>query len=375
MKIDLIEHILYVFLKCLKRIDRRDTDIFFFEPEAVRNILVISSTAIGDTILSTPAIKAIRDRYPKAKIIALFNRKNMELFENNPHIDKIVPYYGGYKKFIKTIIRLRKYKVDTAVILHGNEPQATPIAYLSGAKFILKVPISKKYAFLLSNKDNGFRNPWEHHAIDVRLKTVSFIDCKPKDKRLVLSVENDEIDFINSSLNKLNIKKNHIVVGFQPGAATKHKMWPKRNFIELGKKLIATNEHLRIIITGSKSEKKLCEDIAKQIGKFAYSFAGKLSLKYLPALIKRMNLLVTNDTGTMHIAIALQTKTVSLFCPTNYWGVGPIQDLHLHKIIYKEKTCNPCISKKCKTPFCMNQITVNEVYNAVMEILNENSLL
>ena len=103
MRLKIFDGLLFLTMKLLKSLDRREAGIEHLDPRAIKNILVVSSTAIGDTLLSTPAIKAVRERYPEAKIIAHFNIGNMELFENNPHINGIIPYYGGYKKFFKTI--------------------------------------------------------------------------------------------------------------------------------------------------------------------------------------------------------------------------------------------------------------------------------
>lgn len=372
MRLNIRENLLYLVLKLIKKFDKRKTDLKYFNPNEIKNILVVSSTAIGDTLMSTPAIRAIRERYPHAKIIAHFNIKNMELFENNPHIDGIIPYYGGWKKFFKTIKEFRKHKFDVAVILHGNEPQATPMAYLGGARFIVKVPIPKKFGFLLSNKTNGFEDPWKHHAIDVRLKTASFIGCDNSNREMILNVDkSDRIKLLNL-LKNFDIKPNKKLVGFQVGAANKFKMWPSEKFIELGRRLIEYDKNILILILGSKKEKDLCNHIENNIEKNVVSLAGSLSLKELRALIENLKLLVTNDTGPMHIAAALKTKTISLFCPTNFWGVGPIQDAHLHKIIAKEKPCNPCITKKCKNPFCMNLIEVDEVFQKVKELLYED---
>ncbi len=114
----------------------------------------------------------------------------------------------------------------------------------------------------------------------------------------------------------------------------------------------------------------LCSFVAREMGGRVVSTAGELSLRQLRALVKEMDLLVTNDTGAMHIAIALQTKTVSLFCPTNSWGVGPLQDLHLHRVIKKDRPCDPCVSKRCVNPYCMKLITVDEVFEEVKKLLN-----
>lgn len=368
MRLNIRENLLYFILKLIKKFDKRQTDLKYFNPEEVKNILVVSSTAIGDTLMSTPAIRAIRERYPKAKIIAHFNIKNMELFENNPHIDGIIPYYGGWRNFFKTIREFRKHKFDVAVILHGNEPQATPMAYLGGARFIVKVPIPKKFGFLISNKTNGFENPWNHHAIDVRLKAVSFIDCKESRKEMVLILDNQAIDNVEKLIKIFGINDKRLI-GFQVGAANKYKMWPANKFIQLGQKLIEFDKNIFILIFGSEKEKELCFRVKEGIKERATTLAGRLSLRELAALVNRLDLLVTNDTGTMHIAVALRKKTVTLFCPTNSWGVGPLQDLHLHKVVVKEKPCNPCITKRCKNLFCMDLIEVEEVFQSVKEHL------
>ncbi len=371
MRLNIRENLLFLILKIINRYDKRQRDLKYFNPKEVKNILVVSSTAIGDTLMSTPAIRAIRERYPHAKIIAHFNIKNMDLFENNPHIDGIIPYQGGWKKFFKTVREIRRHKFDVAVILHGNEPQATPIAYLGGARFIVKIPLPKKFAFLISNKNNGFENPWNHHGIDVRLKAASFIDCKNDKKEMVLLLDKEALNRVENLLAKLNINGNKKLIGFQIGAADKYKMWSPDRFIKLGQRLIEFDEKIFILILGSKDEIKLCNKVKNGIKFRVLSLAGKLSLKELAALVNRLDLLVTNDTGTMHIAVALKKKTVSLFCPTNFWGVGPAQDLHLHKVIAKEKPCNPCVTKRCKNAFCMDLIGVEEVFEGAITLINE----
>src|SRR5208282_1086652 len=132
MRIHPLDGLLYLSMKVMKSLDKRQTGLEHFNPESVKNILVVSSTAIGDTLLSTPAIRAVRERYPDAAIIAHLNASNAELFKNNPDINGIIPYYGGYKRFFRTILELRRHNFDLALIFHGNGPQAIPMAYLSG---------------------------------------------------------------------------------------------------------------------------------------------------------------------------------------------------------------------------------------------------
>ncbi|MBF0319239.1 MAG: glycosyltransferase family 9 protein [Nitrospirae bacterium] len=374
MKLNPVDGLLYLSMKALKRFSKtRDNVAESCSPEHIRSILVISSTALGDTLMSTPAIKAVRTRYPEARITACINIRYAELFAGNPHIDAIVPYYGGYRRFLRTTCAMRSLNPDLALIFHGNEPQATPLAWLSGARFIYKIPISRQYWFLLSNTTNGFDDPWQHHAIDVRLKTASFADCAAADKHMVLNVDPDAAKYIQDRLAELKLTGKRPLIGFQPGAAQIYKAWPRGHFIELGRKLIARYPNAAVVITGSKDEHSLCNDIAAGIGNGAISLAGTLSLRQLAALVKALSVLVTNDTGTMHIAIALGTRTVSLFCPSNHWGTGAVTDLHLHKIISAERPCTPCVTKKCKAPHCMDAIGVDAVLSATEEsIKNDN---
>lgn len=369
MRIHPLDSLLFLSMKIMKAFDRRETALASLDPSRIRNILVVSSTALGDTLLSTPAFRAVRERYPEATIMAHLNVKNLEIFENNPHIDGIIPYYNGYRRFFSTVREFRRYRFDMALIFHGNEPQATPMAYLSGARFIVKIPRSRQYGFLLSNPDDGFDNPWDHHAIDVRLRAASMAGCSENSREMVLLADKDDETSFDAWLREHGEKENELLVCFQAGAATRFKMWPKEMFAELGRRLVADRPDVKIILTGSRDEHDLCSFISRELGAKAISAAGELTLRQMRGLMKRVNLLVTNDTGTMHMAIALKTRTVSLFCPTNSWGVGPVQDPELHNIISKERPCNPCVTKKCPDPFCMKLITVDEVYEAVMGLL------
>jgi len=373
MRLNPLDGILYLLVKVIKVFDKRDTDLKYFDPEKVKNILIVSSTAIGDTLLSTPAIRAIRERYPDTKIIAHFNIKNMELFENNPHIDGIIPYYGGYKRFFKTVREFRRNRFDVALILHGNEPQATPMAYLSGANFVVKLPNTSKYGFLLSNTTSHLQLPTSEfvHGIEQRLKVAALIGCSNKDKRMVLPVDRDDEDAVSGFLKSEGIKDDDMLIGFQVGASTVSRMWFAERFVELGKRLITAYPTTKIVITGSPDEKKYCEQIDREIGGRVIVSAGKLPLRQIPALVKRFKVLLTGDTGIMHIAIAVGTSVAALYAVADYRITGPYYDTEKHRVIQKWKTCDPCMSKKCEYQECMENISVNEVFKAVTDIIGK----
>lgn len=356
-------------MKLIKSFDRRETDLKHFNPNMVKNILAVSSTAIGDTLLSTPAIKSLRERYQQARIVAHFNIKNMEMFENNPHIDGIIPYYGGYKKFFKTIGEFSRHKFDLALIFHGNEPQATPMAYLSGIKFIVKVPNTSEYGFLLSNKNHTYSWDDFEHGVEQRLKVAELADCKISGKRMVLPILKQGEVAVENFLNNTGVNETDTIIGFQVGASTVSRMWFADRFAELGRKIINSYPELKIVITGSPEEYAHCRKIADVIGVNAIVSAGKIPLKYIPALVGRFKVLITGDTGIMHVAVAVGTTVVALFAVADSKKSGPYYDTEKHIVIQKERTCNPCVGKACEYQKCMENISVDEVFDAVSSYL------
>ncbi len=375
MKLRPMESILYYALRFLKGRDRRERGLSAIKPGSIKNILIISSTAIGDTLMSTPAMRAVRKGFPEARIIALFNKDNMELFANNPNIDGAMPYYGGWKKFISTVTELRKYSFDAALILHGNEPQATPLAYLTGARFIVKLPNVSRFSFLLSNESPELRWAELGHGIEARLRTAALLGCKADGLQMDLPLDKGYDESIGAFMRREGLEGDagEVLIGINPGASTLSRQWFPERFTGLAQRLMEKTPNLKIILTGSPDEVGLCCKIADGISKShgVIVAAGRLSLPESAALIGRFNAFITGDTGPMHIAYALKTPVVALYAVSEPEKTGPLTKRELHRIIKKPQTCQPCISKKCAYQKCMEQISVDEVFCAVMDILKE----
>ncbi len=369
MRFHPFDHLLYLLLRIAKAADRRDNSLERLPETPIRSLLVISSTAIGDTLLSTPAIRALRTAYPSAKIIALLNRDNQALFETNPDIDAIVPYHGGYRHFVSTAMRLRSHRPQLAVILHGNEPQATPLAYLSGARFVVKLPNTSAYRFLLSNQHPVLDWDAFEHALQHRLRIAALAGAQSTDTRMVLPLSADGELAASQFLAARGLDAQTPLIGLQVGASTVSRMWFRDRFVHLGRRLLAKHPDAAIVVTGSPGERPMCEAIAAEIGPRAFSSAGRIALKHLPSLVNRLRVLVSGDTGIMHLAIAVGTPVVALFAMADSKRSGPAYDLDKHVVIQKWRTCTPCVGKKCPYPICMENIGVEEVETAVEKVL------
>ncbi len=350
-------------------------DLKEFDPERVRRILVVSSTGIGDALLSTPAIHALRQRYPTASIVAFLRHKYVGLFDTNPDIDGVIPYYGKYKKLLRTLWALRRGRFDLAVIFHGDDPDIIPLIWCAGVPYIVRIPNdTTRYRTLLSNADlspDNARRPGEH-GIEMRLRTAALVGATTSDRRMVLPVTDEDRYSVGEYLRTQGVEPEEGVIGLQVGTSTPSRRWLSERFAALGTQLMHNSPSLWIVLTGSREEQDLCERVAEQIEPRSRVcvVAGDLPLRQVAALVERMALLVTADTGIMHMAVAVGTPTVSLFAMANYMISGPYPPEQKHVVIQKWRTCVPCIGKACPYAICMENISVSEVLEAVQRQLS-----
>ncbi len=366
------ESLLLCLLRVVKKFDRRQSETRYFSPAAVRSILVISSTALGDTVMSTAAMVALRVRYPAARITALIHQSYVDLFRRMPELDVVVSYHGGYRRFVRTALALYKAKPDVALILHGNEPQATPLAYFSRARFLFKLPNNNPFRFLLSNHDPVITREEIGHGMTQRLQTAALIDASVVGARMCLPVDGDAIAAVDAFLSGHGITPSHTVIGLQVGASSRSRMWPAEKFVELAHGVAARYPQARFVLSGSAAESAYCHEIARAIDNTAVVAADAVSVAHIPTLVRRMRLLVSGDTGTMHVAVAVDTPVVALFAVSNPKMSGPAYDLDRHVVIHRP-CADPGIRSKSDDQTCIGQIPVADVLAAVETILGRKA--
>jgi ADP-heptose:LPS heptosyltransferase len=376
---DLLEGVLVGILRVAKACDRRRTDLTDLVPAQVRRILVISSTGIGDTLFSTPAIRAVREAYPHAYIAGMLRYRHADLFRTNPHLDAVIPYYGKYRRLLSTVAALRRGRFDVVAIAHGNDPDIIPLAYLSGARFVVRIPNeSTRFRFLLCNPDltpaNGTMAG--QHALDARLRVARVLGARGDDRRMILRVDPEAAGAVATFLEGQGVRPEDPLVGFQVGASTPSRMWFGDKFAELGRRLLGRHPYLWIAITGSPEEREYCRMVAQAVGEShrVLVTAGHLSLPQVAALVDRLSVLVAADTGTLHMAVALGRPAVALYAMADSQITGPDPADARYRIIQKWRTCDPCYGKACPFPMCMQNITVDEVEAAVREALEVSAV-
>ena len=316
-------------------------------------ILVVSTTALGDSLWATPAIADIRKKYKNGYIACLCSKMSYDILENNKNINRLYILKKNLFSFLPLFLSLRKKQFQAIIILHASQRLVMPLCYLLNASiFAATEGLNKGLDCLLSHKTkNRFV-----HEIDRRFDLLKYIDVKKTSTLLSFYFDEDK-KFIEKEINK---KVSRPLIIFHPGAKDLFRVWHKSSYITLGQ-MLHKAYGCTIAITGNKSEEKIISEISKHIP-HSITYPGTLNLNKLATLYKNADLFISGDTGPMHLACCLKTKVIALFVATdpNRYGPYGVKDA---VVIKKEQTCYPCLKRKCKTPDCFFKITPDEVFD------------
>lgn len=289
-------------------------------------LVVFSTTALGDFMLNTPAIRALRNRYPDARITLVANPRNRDLVSACPYVDDIVCWDHKAKSIVPTIWRLRKRKPQLAVILHSKGPYDLIAAVFAGCSYLFKniyddeLPGQERWLEAATwTRDEG-------HLIQSKLDLVGQLGCDTSNTEMFVPAR------------PVTGAAPASIIGFQLGASQPVRCWPIEHFIKLAKALLAEAEDTAIALIGSDRERSLetrfMAGLTSQERQRVTSYVGRTTLPTLITVIQRMKVLVTGDTGPLHLAIALKVRTVSLFATASPKKTGPYQDTALHKVLH-----------------------------------------
>ncbi len=328
-------------------------------------ILIVSTTGFGDTLWATPSIASIKSSYPNASLAVLTSPTGKKLLTNSPHIDDIFVLKPSLFNSLKLLVSLRKKRFETVLLFHSSQRLTLPLISLLGAKEIIGTKeMSKGFDKLLTK---AFEKPDNVHEIKRRLELSSTLNLSEEIPQMEVYPSSSDN---KTALSYLPEKVHGPIIVFHPGAKDLFKLWSIDCFAKLGNSLEKKlNAH--IYITGCANEKKLTDDLCKKLPS-AHDLCNLLSPLELASFFKHVDLVITADTGPMHLAFATNTKTLALFSPTNPKLCGPFNKNNV-TVIQKKQTCLPCKRKKCKNAFCMLQISPDEVFHEALALLQTSS--
>ncbi len=320
-----------------------------------KRILIVSTTALGDTLWATPTIESTRKSFPNAYISILTSRIGKEVLKTNPFIDTIhtikEPLLFSLFSLWKT---LYKEKFDTILLLHASQRLIFPLCALIGASNIIGTKgINKGLDSFLTHP----LKPYYEHEILRRLRMVETIQG---------TIHTEKLTFIPEKITPPRLPKGRWIA-IHPGSKDGFKRWPIEQFAILSQ-MLQKQLGYQILITGTSQERALMEDLHAQV-EGSLLMDSNISLHNFALILTQTALLITNDTGPVHLACAINHPVVALYAATDPKLCGPHQAQNA-KTLFKGPTCTPCIKRKCKRPFCLLQISPKEVFNAAQTILS-----
>ncbi|MEN8257707.1 MAG: lipopolysaccharide heptosyltransferase II [Thermodesulfobacteriota bacterium] len=325
-----------------------------------KKILVRSTNWIGDAIMTTPAVRTIRENFPEAQITMLAFPWVADVFRASPHVDEIFVYdkegaHKGFKGLLRLAAELKQQDFDCAILLQ-NAFKAAFLAWLA------RIPVRAGYrrdgrSILLSPGINIRPEVRRMHQVHYYQYLLQDLGLQCGSDELFLEHSQEDSSWARTFKENTGAK---VLVGINPGAAFgPAKCWPAERYGELCRQL-HKEFGAHAVVFGTKADEETIKTIVSHGPEFISGLAGKTSLGQAMALIAQCDAFVTNDSGLMHVGAAVQTPLVAIFGSTDDVATGPYSRKAV--VVKKELDCQPCLKRECKTDFsCMMNIEVEDV--------------
>jgi heptosyltransferase III len=293
------------------------------ELKRVRNIVILRTDRIGEVLLSTPVIEALRKKFPGAGIGFVVSPLARDIISDRPDISRVITFDTISKppllKAFQLSWELQKSSFDMAIVLNPHKVLHLGV-FLAGIRY--RVGFNRKWGFLLNIKTKDERDKAMMHEVKYNLRVLEAIGIREKSALPYAHVLAKSLYYVKGLFEKERITGEKKIIAIHPGTSNPAKRYPAEKF-KFAAKRLAEECDADIIVIGSREERQLCGRISEGI-KNAHDISGALTLRDLPAFFKMINLLITNDNGPMHIAAASGAKILALF-NKDAVGSGPLR--------------------------------------------------
>lgn len=319
------------------------------DKQKVKRILFITLSNIGDIVLTTPVMSVLSEHFRDVRLDVMVGPNGEELFKNHPAVFKVIVYNKrvSLKEKRRLIRKLRKVRYDLIVDMRNSL-----FPFLLGAKYrtspIQNIPKSVKH--------KKQQHLWKLKSLGMDIEDAPFY----------LYISKEDASFAEKIMDGLDKKRPIIAVS--PGAKSEIKRWAKKGYTELIKRLI-DDLGAQVIMVGDKIDNMLVKDMVSAVKDGIFDLSGKTTLCQLAAVLKKSDLLITNDSAPMHIGVAVGTNVLAIFGPTDPYLYGPTGTRD--RVIRKRLHCSPCEKAQCEFEHeCMRYITPDEVFKAAKGMLS-----
>ncbi|MBS0624524.1 MAG: lipopolysaccharide heptosyltransferase II [Verrucomicrobia bacterium] len=334
-----------------------------------QTIIVRMPNWIGDLVMATPILSDLRRRYPKASITAMCRTPLCELLKEDASIDELFCFTKPQNDFLRRqlkrniIDKIAGGKFDLGILLTNSFSSAW---WFSRGKVKRRIGFAADMrSFLLTDKVQMGGS--EHEVITYKRLLeplgIPISETKPR-----LYVSQKEVNESKELLYQRGYKKGKKLIGINPGAAYgSAKCWPPERFRALALRLLLEKDTY-VVFFGDTATDSMIKEICRGLPEYAINLAGVTSLRELACIIKDCDLLITNDSGPMHIGAAFGVPLIALFGSTDDQLTGPYG--YPDAVVNKRAGCSPCFKRTCPIDFrCMKQISVEEVAEKALQLI------
>jgi heptosyltransferase I len=350
----------------------------------LRSILIIKLSAIGDVVHTLPLLEVLRKNLPKARIDWLVEEDASDLIEGHSALDRVIVSRrklwlknlagrGRTRTTIKEMLgfvkELRSEQYDLVIDMQGLFKSGLLTGLARGRRKI-GFTWAREGSTLFLSEPPFFEDQHRQHAIKRYLETATILGCELKPWIGRIPVRGSHEHRVDGLLRDCGLNGNRLAA-INPMAKWETKLWEPERFAGLADR-IHDQLDMTVVFTGSKEDHPVIEAICSRMkNQGAVNLAGRIGLKELASLYTRCEVLISTDTGPMHIGAAMGCPVIALFGPTAPWRTGPYGNGH--EVIREDPSCSPCFKKHCPHKTCMKRITVGRVFQALVSQLDRST--
>lgn len=338
------------------------------DKEQISKILIIKFGTIGDLLLMTPVLPNLRKYFPNAEIDIFTLKSSRDILIDNPFVTRILTYTPGTNSSWFLINNIRKKKFDLVIDLFCN-PRTALITRLSGAKYRFGFKFKGRYyAYNIKARGRG----GEVHNVDFNLDALRELEIPIVSKKLNLGVNIVHKEFADNFIKKHNINSKNII-GVCLTGEWETKKFKAKDYLLLLKAIIRVYDVNFILFWGNENDRKDCESIHKELKDNTF-LIPESPIKYLAAIIKECDLLIGNDSGPLHMGVAVDTPVLGIYGPTKPMLQGPFGDKNL-TIVNEGLDCLYCDLTECKIGnICMTELPIVNIILKLNKLIKLNNL-
>lgn len=325
------------------------------------NLLLLNLNHIGDILFTTPAIRALKERYPEARITAVVLKGMEDVLRHHPCVDEVLTRGRRPLDILKMVPKVRARRPSISVLFTFSSVRMAALGKFSGAETRVGFDDPGLARFLT----HPIKQEPTAHRVEIYLDLARAVGAEIRHPRMEMFFSDEDRRFAGSLLQSLGVSGDRPLVALSPGSSVLAKQWFPERYAHLADRLAA--DGIEVLLVGAPSERCTIDEVLRAAKSQPRDAAGKTRIGQLAALLDRCDAVVSNDTGPLHMAVSVGTPVVAVFGPTDPRRTGPYCKQSV--ALWDERDCAPCGHRpQCENRDCLLSITVDRVYDAVAKL-------